>query len=202
MNLNHGAGQPAPSQLPYEVKTMRYIQIDPRARLDIESLTELWDNENYSINIGAIGPQVYELLNELLISSQLALAQTERVKTESFKFSHEWGLNGKKALEAIREIARDFAKEEIIKAKSVKIEIQPERENSLWAEVLVNLNDQEKKIVLLSTTPLVNETKTLSVKEIAQALKTKHEIVRKTIEDAEDKIRRHLSKQILTRGGQ
>lgn len=201
MNPSHGAGHPAPSRLSYEVKTVSYTQIDPTGRLDIESLTELWDNAGYA-NIKSIGPAVHELLKELLMSGD-PLTQTEEVKTRSYDYAHEWGLDGEAALRAIIDIAREVAKTEIINGW-VSVDVQPDRENALWAEAIAEseLSPDEMKITLLYTTALLNETDPLSVQDIAEALNTESQTVKETIAAAEDKIRRYLSRQILThRGG-
>ena len=180
----------------YGVKTM----LDPKASLDIESLTELWDSD--STYIRAIGPQVLELLNDLLMSKQVALEKTEKVKTRSFDRAHEWCLTGREAAEEIRDIARLVAKEEIILPEAIDVEAQPDRDNFFWAEAIAKsgLSPSELTVTLLYTTPLVNDTEPLEIEDIAQALKTEDETVKKIRAEAEEKIQNHLFQQIL-RGG-
>lgn len=179
--------------------------IDPKGRLDVEALTEMWDSG--STYISAIGPQVYNLLNELLMSSkQVTLEKTEIVKTRAFDVCHEWDLTGVEAAKDIRDIAREVAKEEIIKKSEAidvesQFEAQSERDDFFWAQAIAKsgLSPYELKVTLLFTTPFVSDTEPLEIKDIAQALKTDEKTVREAIAKSEEKIRNHLFQQILTR---
>ena len=193
--------------------------IDPKAKLDSEAITELFDNEQYAdvdVGVGGFGQLVYDFLNrEILFPSQKAIDFTEEIKDRAFEKAHQWGVDGKKAANEVRKIACEVAIEKIIAATSFDdIETQ-EGENALWAEALADpklLTPQEIKITLLSTTPLIyegddKEAKPLSIAQIVTAFNENNKAidekaVETTIKDAEDKIRKHISYQILTRGGQ
>lgn len=180
--------------------------------MDIDALTEMFDNEQYS-KIGAIGRLVYELLLELVLSSEEALELTDRVKYEAFRSAHEWGLDGSVAAEEIRKIARETAKAEIIHTTSIAIEVRPDTDTALWAEAIAEsgLDLLEKKVVLLSTANLIydqdqNEARLpeiarpLEPTEIADALNKSVGEVETVKAKAAEKIKASLSKQILTGG--
>lgn len=188
------------------------MHYDPDAKMDIDALTEMFDNEQYS-EVGAIGRRVFELLLELVLSSEHALELTDGVKYNAFRSAHEWGLDGAAAEKSIIKIARETAKAEIIRTTSIAIEVRPDTDTALWASVIAEsgLDLMEKKVVLLSTANLIydqgqNEARLpeiarpLEPKEIADALNKSVREVETVIAKAAEKIKASLSKQILTGG--
>lgn len=169
-------------------------RFDVNARLDVEALTELFDNEQYS-SVGAIGRLVYELMLELVLSPSLALELTNIVKDRSFRRAHMWPLDGKEASRDILKDAREVAIEAIIKLTSVDIQIIPDSENAFWAEAIASagLNDTEKRVTLLFTNLIDTEA-------IANGLRMSNAAVEKVKNSASEKIQSFLLNKISTGG--
>ena len=163
-------------QIPTPVKDPDAPRMDPDApRMDADFFTEGWDNVTYH-RAGSLKLRVFELLEELTLSSQLAEHLTTEVFWKSVPHSHRWSLQGEEAAKFVLDLTRATALDYLIKnATRVDGELTSNTSFSLWARLFTkaDLSEVEKQVVLLNTGNFIQEgttTRPLDAEEIIKEI--------------------------------
>ena len=183
---------------------------DDKATFDEWAYAESWENRKYDSH-GDIQLQVNEIFNELLLVSKSVVQDlTDDVYWELLPFVHRYRLGEAHAAgqekekdqaeNQARDKAREIALRHICTTERVEVDMDASGEFSTWTQVLVELDDLEKKVVMLYTGNFLddqNEVRPLTIEEIATHFKTPTAEIDSVVNTATDKIRNRLSQQLI-----
>ena len=145
---------------------------------DADYFSEIWDNTDYYTG-GSLRLRVFEILEELTLSSELAEHITAEVFWKAVPYSHRWSLQGEEAANFVLNLAREIALDYLIKnATLFDGKLTSNTSFSLWARLFAkaDLSEVERQVVLLYTGNFIQEgqeettTRPLDAEEIIKEI--------------------------------